>query len=128
MSRVLSTDWKMFVREIDVPDSEIDAIVEKYKSEPQEQKYQCLCYWLHDKGNHASFEQLMDAARKSGQVKLVNHIEATLKGVLACHVYYSVSTSCLYIGCSVSVSATYHNAHTGSSEMAEFLRLSNCKH
>ena len=26
VSRILSTDWKMFVREIDVPDSEIDAI------------------------------------------------------------------------------------------------------
>ena len=80
VSRILSSDWKMFVREIDVPDSEIEAIIEKYKSEPKEQKYQCLCYWLHDKGDQASFTQLIDAARKSGQVKLINHFEATLKG------------------------------------------------
>ena len=75
VSRKLSTDWKMFVREIDVPDSEIDAIVEKHRFEPLEQKYQCLCYWLNDKGDQASLKQLIDAAKKSGQVKLAKDIE-----------------------------------------------------
>ena len=83
VSRILSTDWKMFVREIDVPDSEIDAIVEKYKLEqPWEQKYQCLCYWLDAKGEQASFKQLIDAARKRGQATLAKDIEAISKGGL----------------------------------------------
>ena len=93
MSRILTSDWKMFVREIDVPDSEIDAIVEKYKLEqPWEQKYQCLCYWLDAKGEQGSFKQLMDAARKSGQMKLANYVaEDILKGVLSITVYTSLA-------------------------------------
>ena len=80
VSRKLSTDWKMFVREIDVPDSEIDAIVEQHRYDPLEQKYQCLCYWSNDKGDQASFKQLTDAAKKSGQVKLAKDIETISKG------------------------------------------------
>ena len=110
MSRILTSDWKMFVREIDVPDSEIDAIVEKYKLEqPWEQKYQCLCYWLDAKGEQASFKQLMDAARKSGQVKLANYVaEDILKGVLSITVYTSlaiyVHSACKAVVC---LSVTY---------------------
>ena len=47
------------------------------------QKYQCLCYWLNDKGDQASFKQLIDAAKKSGQVKLAKEIETiSTQGVL----------------------------------------------
>ena len=71
----------MFIRELDVPESEIEATIEKYKSDPWEQKYQCLCYWLNDRADQASFEQLIDVARNSGQLKLVNYIESILRGV-----------------------------------------------
>ena len=72
----------MFVRALDVPENKIEAIVEKYKFEPQEQKYQCLLYWLEDKADQASFEQLVDAANNSGQVKVVKFIESIVRGVL----------------------------------------------
>ena len=71
----------MFVRELDVPESQIEATIEKYKSDPWEQKYQCLCYWLNDRADQASFEQLIVVARNSGQLKLVNYIESILRGV-----------------------------------------------
>ena len=81
VSRILSTDWKMLVREMDIPDSEINAIVERYKfDEPWEQKYQCLRYWLDTKGEHASFKELIEAARKRGQANLAREIEAISKG------------------------------------------------
>ena len=84
VSRNLTTDWKMFVRQLDVPDSEIDVIVEKHRfDQPWELKYQCLCYWLKEKGDQASFKQLADAARKSGQVKLAKEIETIAKGGVA---------------------------------------------
>ena len=71
----------MFVRELDVPESQIEATIEKYKSDPWEQKYQCLCYWLNDRADQTSFEQLIVVARNSGQLKLVNYIESILRGV-----------------------------------------------
>ena len=81
VSRMLSTDWKMFIRELDIPDSEINAIVERYKfDEPWEQKYQCLCHWLNTKGEQATFKQLFEAARKRGQTVLAKDIEAISKG------------------------------------------------
>ena len=99
VSRILTTDWKMFVREIDVPDTEIEAVVEKHRFEPLEQRYQCLCYWLNDKGDQASFKQLIDAAKKSRQVKLAKDIEAISKrGMSGMWLMYSnsyVTTSCM---------------------------------
>ena len=81
VSRILSTDWKMLVREMDIPDSEINAIVERYKfDEPWEQKYQCLRYWLDTKGEQASFKEVIEAARKRGQANLARGIEAISKG------------------------------------------------
>ena len=81
VSRILSTDWKMIIREMGIPDTEINAIVERYKfEEPWEQKYQCLCYWLNTKGEKASFKELIEAARKRGQANLAKEIEVILKG------------------------------------------------
>ena len=83
----------MLVRELDMPDSEIDAIVERYKfDEPWEQKYQCLCHWLNTKGEQATFKQLFKAARKRGQMVLAKEIEAISKGGMsgmhAIHIYH----------------------------------------
>lgn len=110
VARRLTSDWKMFVRSLDVPESEIEAIVEQFKYEPREQKYQCLCYWLNDKADQASFEQLIDEAKNSGQVKVVKFIESILRGALC--------TGGCVVSCVSFVVCSYvsHDRDTGCSK------------
>ncbi|KAL4239713.1 hypothetical protein ACF0H5_000517 [Mactra antiquata] len=70
----LGGDWEFFIRELDVPDSEIEVIRLDFRYTKQ-QIYQCLLVWLKLNQQNATKEKLITALREVKRVDLAEQME-----------------------------------------------------